>query len=463
MKLFLALLVLIPFNGSTQISGNWHGSFSVMGNSTLIDMRIVRAVPSDSIVLTDPSGKFANMMMNDIELTDSTIVFKWTQIGLKFEGNYFASGDSIYGIMTQRDIKWDVSFHREAQELKVVNRPQTPKAPFAFTEERVTIINGDITLGATLMMPRSYKADLPVVVLASGTGAQDRDCDLLGHKYFFVIADHLAKHGIASLRFDDRGVGESGGNYQKSTLEDFGSDVKACVAFLAKQKRFKKNLIGIAGHSEGGMHALIAAKGNCKVDFIIELASLGTSGKEVLVEQQYLIPKQSGGTEELARWNSSVFEGMCDIVMEFDYDEAIDTLGSFLEKKYDEATEEYRASTTLLAHKLNAMVFINNEWARQFSRFQSADYLKKIKVPLLCINGGKDIQVPAASNSAGFKNGFSKKSAKRSKVVIVPGINHLFQECTSCTILEYGELEETISPVVLMLVSDWVNGLYSSN
>lgn len=429
--------------------------------STLVDMHIVRSSPADSILLTEPSGEFSGMKMDEIEITDSTLAFKWKQIGLSFEGSYFQNGDSIYGIMSQKDVKWDVSFHREKQVLDVVNRPQEPKEPFAFSEERVMIQNGDITLGASLMLPLEYEADLPVVVLASGTGAQNRDCELLGHKYFLVIADHLAKQGIASLRFDDRGVGESTGNYQKSTLEDFGSDVKACVDFLAKQKRFKKNLIGIAGHSEGGMHALIAAKGNCKVDFIIELASVGTSGREVLVEQQYLIPKQSGESEEDARWNSSVFAGICDIVMEFDHEEAIDTLGSFLDKKYEEGSEEYRESTTLMSFKFNTMVFINNEWGRQFSRYQAAHYLKKIKVPLLCINGEEDIQVPAASNIAGFEKSISKKSINHSKTILVSGLNHLFQQCDSCTIMEYGELEETISPQVLTMISDWINSLDS--
>ncbi|MFT5857936.1 MAG: alpha/beta superfamily hydrolase [Flavobacteriaceae bacterium] len=456
MKALILIILFLPITLFSQIDGEWHGSFVVMGQATLLDLSVTSDTAHQSITISDPEGAFKDMSMVILKLDDATISFEAKQIGATYKGDYFVDGDSIYGTMRQGDVLWTISFHREEQEMPAINRPQEPKEPYAFTQEEVMVPNGDISLGATLTLPINYRSDLPIVILASGSGPQNRDCYILGHKPFFVIAEHFAKKGIATLRFDDRGVNESSGDYKSASVEDFASDVEACVKYISSQKRFKKNLLGLAGHSEGGIHTLMAAKGNRKVDFILQLAAVGTSGRGVLVEQQYLIPIQSGNSEELSRWNQSVFDGMCAIVSKYAIAEAQDSLTTFLGAKYDSAPEEYTSTTGKLAFMVSSATFINNEWARQFVAFETADYLKKIKVPILCIAGGADIQVPAESNIAGFEQNFSKKSSKHSKTIIVPGLNHLFQQCESCKLEEYGELSETFSPIVLNHMSDWI-------
>lgn len=451
------LLIFLPFAAFTQIDGQWHTSFSVMGITERMDLNISN-FPSDPIVtLSDPDEEtFKDVKMEMVFVTDSSLSFSWSKIRLSFKGKYYKNGDSIQGVMSQSDVKWGATFTRFEQAKIIVKRPQEPKAPFAYPVEEFLIKNGEITLGATLTLPKNAGENFPIVVLVSGSGAQDRNCELLGHKPFLVIADYLARNGIGCLRFDDRGVGKSTGNYQQASLLDFASDVKACVSFLANDVRFKNNPIGIAGHSEGGMHTMIAAKKNKDVKFIIELASVGTSGRDVLVEQQYLIPLKNGKSEEYAKWNRDLYAGMCDIISKNAKEKATEELTVFLDKMYESAPEEYKQTTNAFNFKIGMNMFLNNDWGRQFIAFEAADYLKKIKVPILAINGSQDIQVPPLTNQEGFAKNFSKKSKANSKAFVVDGMNHLFQTCNSCSVYEYGELEETFSEQVLIMMRDWI-------
>lgn len=454
------ILLFLAFNVTSQIDGLWHASFSIMGTTNQIDMNVLDYPNNPSVTLSDgDEEKFRDVKMDKLVVSDSTLSFTWTNIALTFKGKYFPNGDSIVGVMSQMDIKWGVTFKREKQEKIIVRRYQEPKEPFAYPVEELLIKNGEITLGATLTLPKNAGANFPIVVLASGSGPQDRNCEIMGHKSFLVIADYLARNGIACLRFDDRGIGKSTGVFQMASLEDFASDVNACVLFLKNDKRFDSNLIGIAGHSEGGMHALIAAKKNKNVKFIIELASVGTSGREVLIEQQYLIPLKSGKSEAYAQWNKETYTGICDIISNYSIEKATEPLNLFLSEMYEKAPQEYKDQTSEMNFKLGTNMFINNVWGRQFVSFESKKYLKKLKIPVLAINGSQDIQVPPISNQAGFEANFSKRSRKNSKAMIINGLNHLFQKCKSCTVYEYGELEETFSEEVLIQMRDWLKEL----
>ncbi|MFN5845114.1 MAG: alpha/beta hydrolase family protein [Flavobacteriia bacterium] len=460
MKSISLFFLILPFFLSAQIDGTWHAAFSVMGTTHRMDLVIHNNPGDQSVFLSDPdSEKLKDVKMDKVLLSDSTVSFHYPKIGLSFKGNYYRQGDSIQGVMSQMDIKWGATFYREIQEKIVIKRPQEPKPPFAYPNEELTIKNGGFSLGATLTLPKNSGNNFPIVVLASGSGPQDRDCDLLGHKTFLVIADYFARNGIGCLRFDDRGTGKSSSVYNQASLKDLASDVKACVTFLSNDPRFANNPIGIAGHSEGGMHALMASVKNKDVCFIIELASVGTGGREVLVEQQYLIPLKSGKSEEYAAWNRDLYAGVCALLSTHNSEKIVDPLNAFLDEHYQKAPEEYKAVNNPVNFKLGMHIFLNNDWVREFIDFEAKDYLKRLKIPILAINGAEDIQVPPVSNSTGFDQHFSKKSRTQSKTIILPELNHLLQPCETCTIMEYGENEITISEDVLMLMRDWINGL----
>ena len=459
-KLLIIPFVLCAFLSISQIDGTWHTSFVVMGTSNRMTMTISNYPEKPKVTIINPDSESQKeSKMDAVKMTDSTLSFSWSAIALSFNGHYYSQGDSLAGKMNQSGIEWPVCFFREEQASIKVARPQEPKEPFNYTVIDTLIKNDDIVLGATIVLPKNAKGNYPIVVLASGSGAQDRNCELLGHKPFWVIADYLAENGIATLRFDDRGTGKSTGVFQMATLQDFASDVLACVNFLKSDSRFKKHPIGLAGHSEGGMHVMMAARKSKSVQFLIELASVGTTGKEVLVEQQYLIPKKGGQSEEYAQWNKSLFEEMTTLMLETKKKKRAEKLTTYLNEKYKSAPEEYKKLTNEMNFKLGMQMFMNSEWMFQFLSFRTAEYLTKLSIPVLAINASEDIQVPAISNQQGFEKYFSKKSKPNSKAIISIGKNHLFQTCSECTVMEYGDIEETFSEEVLNEMATWIKGL----
>ena len=457
MKFKFLILLLLPVSVMSQITGLWHTSFTVMGMSKRLDLNLEISPKDTTGWIKDPESKSAvKLPLDEVHIQNDSLHFSWTSGRLSFNGRYFASGDSLHGDFYQSGLDWKARFTREEQAIIKLVRPQEPQAPFPYKSEELLIKNGDVTLAATLTLPESG-TNFPIVVLASGSGAQDRNCDIMGHKPFLVIADYLAQNGIACLRFDDRGTGKSTGLYMRATLEDFASDVRACVHELKMDGRFAKSQIGIAGHSEGGMHALIAAQKNKEVAFIIELASVGTSGLDVFLTQQYEIPLKESGDTVMANWNRELFRGACAIVgAENNAETRTQKLNEYLDRQYPTAPEEVRKTQPIMSFKMAVQMLLNNEWFRQFQSYEAEDYLKKISIPILTINGGADVQVEPEMNTLGFARGFSKKSKPFSDAVVVPGLNHLMQHCKTCTVTEYSELEETFAPEVLELMVEWI-------
>ncbi|MBM3185653.1 MAG: alpha/beta hydrolase [Bacteroidetes bacterium] len=440
-----------------QITGEWHAAFSVARQNTRMDLFIDRVGRDGTlkIGLPDVSG-FEPKIIENSTISKDSLSFTWENIALSFSGKYQTNGDSLFGTMKQSGLEWKVTFKREIQVAKKVNRPQVPKPKFAYDIQEIEIKNEKNVIGATLTLPKG-KSKFPIVILSSGSGPQNRDCEIMGHKPFWVIADYLSNNGIGVLRFDDRGVGKSTGEFSKASLFDFASDVEACYKYV--KKNFKGHKIGLAGHSEGGMHTLIVAAKNPKLDFLIQLASVGTNGRDVLVEQQYLIPKSSGKSESYAKANSMVYDSVTSILIINDNKSFPTEVNNFLKRNFDQFPEDYKKEGTMEEFAASLTNFLNNEWGRQFMQFNTGDYLSKIHCPILVINGSEDIQVPPTKNQEGFRNGFSiqSNSLNKSKIILVPGLNHLMQSCKSCTIMEYGEIEETFSPIVLKSIADWIN------
>ncbi len=457
MRKIFFLSLLISFSSSGQITGDWHTSFVIAGKNNRIDLNIDR-IGRDGIVkigLPDVPG-FEPKVADESAIFKDSLSFSWQSISLSFFGNYYSKGDSIYGTMKQSGLAWKVSFKRENQEIKKVNRPQEPKPKFSYEIKELEIKNGKNIIGATLTLPGD-KDNFPILILASGSGPQNRDCEIMGHKPFWVIADYLTNRGIGVLRFDDRGVEKSTDVFSNASLLDFASDVEACFNFV--RKNYKGHKIGLAGHSEGGMHTLIVASRNPKLDFLIQLAAVGSNGKDVLVEQQYLIPLKTGKSEAYAKANKLLYDDVTKLLIQCNSEEFPDKVKELIKKEYDLFPEEYKKEGTAEEFSASFINFLNNDWGRQFMAFDSKQYLKKIYCPVLVINGAEDIQVPPTKNQEGFREGFSvqSQSLNKSKIILIPGLNHLFQTCKKCDIMEYGELEETFSPIVLKAIEEWIN------
>jgi uncharacterized protein len=304
-------------------------------------------------------------------------------------------------------------------------------------------VQGD-TLAGTLTIPQG-KGPFPAVLLITGSGPQDRDESLLGHKPFLVLSDWLTRKGIEVLRADDRGMGKSTGVFGTATTADFATDVEAGVAFLKTRPEVNAKKIGLIGHSEGGIIAPMVAARNPDVGCIVMLAGSGVPGDQILVEQRKLIAEAGGMSKEQAEKEALEERAVLALVVkEKDSPELEKDLRAGLEKDVKEP-------------ELGAQVkVLTSPWFRYFLAYDPGPALKKVKCPVLALNGEKDLQVPPDLNLPTISKALTEGGNKNFEVVELPGLNHLFQTATTGSPTEYATIEETMSPVVLGKVSEWI-------
>ena len=313
-------------------------------------------------------------------------------------------------------------------------RPQTPKGPFPYAQEEVSFANGDAVLKGTLVLPENCTRQTPVLIMITGSGLQNRDEELFEHKPFAVIADALARVGIATLRYDDRGFGESTGDVVNCTTEDLKNDALAGIRLL--RERFDK--VGVIGHSEGGTIALmLAAEG--QADFIVSLAGMAVSGLETLV-------KQSRVSVENAGYTGKDVDTFCQAIHDAGYVRLHGGKMPFPDELDlpDELKQAYQGVITK----------IQVPWMIKFLSLDMRPLLGGIKCPVLAINGTKDVQVDCESNLGALRDGLPANPKNR--IEAIEGANHLFQHCTTGAITEYRNIEETFAPEALELMAQWM-------
>lgn len=455
-SLLTILLTIIQFTTHSQIQGIWHSNFQVAGKSLLMDLDIKGIGRDGAITISIPDQpKMKPQTMEDFALFSDSLWFSWKMIGLSYSAKL--QGDSLVGKMSQSGLTWDAIFYKEVQVLKAAKgKVQDPQAPFPYVSQELMVKTAKkIQIAGTLIMPELEKnSSFPLVILVSGSGAQDRDCEILGHRPFWVLADDLGRNQIASFRYDDRGVGKSSGKFQEATQTDFANDLLAIIKALKKD--YPKAQIYIYGHSEGGMTALRAAVQTQDIAGIIEAASVGSTGKEVLIEQQYLIPKASGFSEEESRWNQRFYAAGAEIALKSTTQEFSKMFNDWLSRYWDSIPKKLLDGATQKDVTEQMSAFFNNAWAREFLAFESQAYLSQLDLPFLIINGSEDIQVPAQANQASFRTAMSKASLEKSTFHLLEGANHLFQQCKECNLSEYATLEQSIDPQVMQWVTSWI-------
>jgi pimeloyl-ACP methyl ester carboxylesterase len=308
-----------------------------------------------------------------------------------------------------------------------------------------------IKLAGTLTLPEKAE-NFPAVILISGSGAQDRDETIFEHKPFWVIADYLTRNGIAVLRVDDRGVGGSEGDTGNATSKDFAGDVMAGIKFLKTRKEIDPSKIGLIGHSEGGIIAPIAANKINEVAFVVLLAGPGIPGEQILYEQGRLIGLASGMTEEQVVQNQKNQEAIFNIIKtEKDSAVRLDRLQrTFTGGMYPMMNEDQKTAVD------QQVAAVNSPWFHYFLTYDPRPALTKLKCPVLALIGEKDLQVPPKSNLPAIEKSLTDGGNKNFKTLELPNLNHLFQNCETGAVSEYGQIEETISPEVLEIVLTWI-------
>jgi uncharacterized protein len=459
MKVILLCFALIAVQASTHnIEGNWLATLEIGDNKLRILLKVEKSANNYVAKFDSLDQGATDLPIDSIVLDGTKLAFSAAKFGISYEGTLNEKGDEISGTFKQGPGATPLVFRRTAEVAKL-NRPQEPKKPYPYDEEQVSYRNekDNIKLAGTLTVPRGG-GKYPVVLLITGSGSQDRDETIAGHRPFLVLADHLTRNGIAVLRVDDRGIGGSDMGSLSVTSENFAEDVLAGVNFLKQRKQIDPRMIGLIGHSEGGMIAPMVAARSKDVSFIVLLAGLGQRGEDVIYAQTELIQKTQGTPAETTKHTIALARKINAIVK-------AETDGMRIEQRINEEIAAYEA-TLGDSHKelfkpaassvKSYLPIYKTPWYRFFITFDPAPVLKNVKVPVLALNGEHDLQVPAKENldliAAGLKAGGNVDVTVRS----FPRLNHLFQTSQTGLLSEYGQIEETMSPEVLKTVSDWI-------
>ena len=339
-----------------------------------------------------------------------------------------------------------ISFNLYAQ-----NRPQEPKEPFGYHIENVSFKNSldSVSLAGTLTYPEKG-SNFPAVILISGSGPQDRNSELMDHKPFLVIADYLTNRGIAVLRVDDRGTGESKGNYNETGLNGFVNDTKSAFEFLKTHNKINSSQIGLIGHSLGGIIAPIVASENSDISFIILLAGSGVRGDKLMLLQKEQIERKMGVPEVAITQGQINMKGAYDIIVNQDLNKVQlqAELQKYFMKKFGAALPKNQIK--------NIATQMSYPWFADFIRCDPKTSLSKVNCPVLALNGGKDLQVPAEENLEAIKIILEENGNKAIKTIQLEGLNHLFQESETGLPNEYAEISQSFSPKALKIIEGWI-------
>jgi fermentation-respiration switch protein FrsA (DUF1100 family) len=459
-KIFFIVLISFQNFAQQDLSGIWTGKLDLPNN---IKLTIAFNLNKDEVgnyraTLDSPDQGAMGITTESTTIKNDSIRIEIPVVQGNYVGKIFYDEMKIEGKWSQGGISLDLIV-KKVDKLERPNRPQEPKEPFPYNSEDVLFENekDNILLAGTLTFPKEGNI-FPAVVMISGSGGQDRNEELLGHKPFLVIADYLTKNGIAVLRFDDRGIAKSTGDHSKATSEDFAKDVLAAVKFLKDRNEIDKSKIGLIGHSEGGMIAPLAAVQSNDVAFVIMMAGLGIPGDSILYLQGELIQRVDGISEEEIQKSVKLQREIFSLVKNSSDNEKLKTdLKEKFYSEYQTMTDEEKSKLGDPETYLDAQIkTITSPWFKYFLRFDPVPVLVKVKCPVLAINGENDLQVPPKENLSAIKTALEKGGNKNFEVVELKGLNHLFQTSETGRISEYGQLEETISPLALQTMLDWI-------
>ena len=420
-----AILFLATLAGADAQTGAWSGKLDVQGTK----LSLVFHLDDENPAVDSPDQGAKGIPIQIERKAAGKLLIRIPSLGASYEGNWMIK--QIVGTFTQMGTSLPLTLKPGEDKPK---RPQTPQGPFPYTSEEVTFANGDVTLNGTLVLPEGYNRSTPALVMVTGSGQQNRDEEIFDHKPFAVISDALARAGIATLRYDDRGYGTKTANLANSTTEDFKNDAAAGIALL--RERFDK--VGVIGHSEGGTIALMLAAEQ-KADFIVSLAGMVISGAETLLWQNRISLAQAGIPQES-------IDTYCKILGEAF--EALINGGSAPNPERNDLPD------ALKQNYLAVLAQLQTPYMSHFISLDMRKILYKVGCPVLALNGTKDIQVEAESNLNALADGMTANNIR--KIEKVEGVNHLFQHCTTGAVTEYREIEETIAPEVLETVTKWI-------
>ncbi|MFD2597878.1 alpha/beta hydrolase family protein [Sphingobacterium corticis] len=447
--LFIVLLsVIYSCQGVSQtMEGRWKGDLEASGKKIPLLFAISKE-NNWTVKMKSPSQAQMDFNMDSVSVNGDSIFIKSSALGLSFAGKLQESGEAIVGKYSQRGFTAPLTLTRYEGE-KAERRTQQPMNPLPYESKQVAFTNDrdEVRLAGTMTQP-AQPGKYPAVILVSGSGPQNRNSEVFGHKPFEVIADYLTRKGIVVLRYDDRGVAESTGSFVKSNIGDFSRDAMAALSFIKRQDKVDSTRLGIIGHSEGGLISLLLAGQHIPdLKFAVSLAGPSVAIDSLMVLQLYHVGKSQGMSEADLSQARTINRKNFEIVKsEIPAPEALNQLMK--------NTGALTGTSEELRKEFQVMVL---EPYRYFLRIDPVPFIRRINIPLLAVFGEKDIQVPAIENQASLSANLPANAQSRIKTY--PSLNHLMQPAKTGALDEYYEIETTIEPQLLEDISKWILGM----
>jgi pimeloyl-ACP methyl ester carboxylesterase len=449
-KLLVFTILIVTFIGSlfsqsNEYTGMWLGIMTVTEQMSLqIGFEIAISEGGKySAKMNVVEQKAYDIPMDVCTIDGQSLYIEFTSSGIVYEGIFDFEKEIVAGTFQQGGGNFELELLKTDGLPKKIERAQTPKRPFPYSEEEVVIVNSTAlhTLAGTLSKPKEGKK-FPAIILLHGSGKIDRNETEMGH--FLLLADLLTRNGYAVLRYDKRGVGESEGDYNSATTFDFAEDAVAALEYLKNRKDIDKKKIGLIGHSEGAIIApIVFSEMKKDVDFMILMGGVGIKGKDILLQQEKTFSLASGVPKETVLKMLEKKSGYFDAAIEGGSD--------------DEITERVKAfDPEIHAAMLNTLLW---KWYRTFLSLNPAQYLEQVSCPVLAITGEKDTQCEPEQNLPAIEAALKKGGNENVTIKIMQGQNHLFQEAKSGLPYEYDQLEDIINESTLEVIISWINGL----
>lgn len=443
-------------SAARRLVGDWNGSLAVGGQRIRIIFHFLERPGGKLVVAMDsPDQGMQGLAMDSVFLRRDTVRLVTNRIGGSYRGVLAADGTRIKGTWTQGGFSMPLDLGRgQAPERR---RPQDPVKPYPYDEEQVVVRNqaAAVKLAGTLTKPRGA-GPFPAVVLVTGSGPQNRDEELLGHRPFLVLADRLTRAGFEVLRCDDRGTAKSTGNYAAATTADFVTDARAEVAYLRSRPEVDRAHVGLIGHSEGGLIAPLLAAEDKTIAFIVLLAGPGVPGDSLLALQGAALMKAAGKQDSLAIWNRGLQRKLFALVKaEKDTAALRRRLRETMLRSLDDLPASYRGQITP-AFLEQQVGMVSSPWFRWFLAYDPRPALSRTTCPVLAVGGGKDLQVPPKENLPAIAAALRAGGNRDFETLELPGLDHLLQTSATGLPAEYGTIEETIAPAALDTITRWI-------
>jgi alpha-beta hydrolase superfamily lysophospholipase len=477
MKKIIIVASILLLSGITQAQnfvGDWSGVLNIPGGQNIklrIVLHIIETAGIYTSTMDSPDQGAKGMLTDKTVVLDNGITIEASKLALKYVGTYQADSNKITGTFSQGPGSIPLTLYKvtglnnpggkSSLEARAVKRVQDP-SDISYLQEEVTFNNAkaNVQLSGTLTMPKDKGATKKIVILISGSGPQNRNEEIaqFNHRPFLVWSDWLTRQGIAVLRYDDRGIGKSTGNFGTSTSADFADDVRAAIAYVKSRSDLAKLSIGLIGHSEGGMIAPMVAADDHTIGFVVLLAAPGIPITEVLARQSADQMRLLGATDSVVKVNTASNVKLYQLIKSHS-NLGVDALKIKLDSALSADLSSRGAGVISKAEieQVAANVSqISGPWFRYFISFDPTTYLSKLKCPVLALNGTLDMQVSYKENLEGINNSLKKAGNKRFEILPLTGLNHLFQTAKTGGVTEYSEIEETVSPIVLTKVTDWI-------